>query len=271
MSRPEPGKVYFVGAGPGAPDLITVRGARVIAAADLVLYTDSLVTPGLAADLKPGAAVRGSAGMTLDEIMDEMVPVAQRRGIVARVHTGDPTIFGAIFEQIVRLDQAGIPWEIVPGVSSVTAAAAACRAELTVSEISQTIILTRVEGRTPVPPGEQLRDLARHGATIALFLSASLLHKAEEELLAGGYPADTPVAVVQKATWPDEQIVRTTIARMMEDTRAANIRMHAMVLVGPCLDPDLHAQRSDLRSKLYDENFTHGHRVAKQLRRGGRD
>jgi precorrin-4/cobalt-precorrin-4 C11-methyltransferase len=178
---------------------------------------------------------------------------------VARVHTGDPSVYGAILEQMVLLKQRGIAYEIVPGVSSVFAAAAVLGAELTVPDLTQTVILTRAEGRTPVPEKEKLRDLASHHCTVALFLSATLAKKVVKEFTDAGWSKDTPVAVVQRATWPDQKIVRTTLRNLDNDLREAGIRMHAMILAGWALDPSI-VDRDEHRSKLYDKTFTHGYR-----------
>lgn len=250
------GRVFFVGAGPGDLGLVTRKGEAIIRAADLILYTDSLVNPEIASWARPGARVMGSASLTHDEIIAAMVDVARQGGTVARVHTGDPTVFGAVYEQARRLAEAGIPYEIVPGVSSVFAAAAALGAELTVPELAQTVILTRVEGRTPVPSNERLRDLAAHRTTLCLFLSTALIGRAVEELRAGGYPDDTPVAVVYRVTWPDEKIVRGTLADIAQRVREARINAHALILVGQVFDPALHA-RVEGRSRLYDPEFRH--------------
>jgi precorrin-4/cobalt-precorrin-4 C11-methyltransferase len=176
--------------------------------------------------------------------------------MVVRVHTGDPAMFGAIMEQMVILHKEGIECEIVPGVSSVFAAAAAVGVELTIPDLTQTVILTRAEGRTPVPDREQLRDLAAHHCTIALFLSATLTKKVVKELIAAGWSEDTPVAVVQRATWPDQIIVRTTIANLDADMQKNGIRSHAMILAGWAMDPNIH-DKEEYRSKLYDKEFTH--------------
>jgi len=256
------GKVWFVGAGPGDPDLITVKGLRIIQEADVVVYTDSLVSEALIARARPDAEVLKSAGMTLEEIVAVLVDRARAGKAVARVHTGDPSVFGAVLEQIVALEREGIPYEIVPGVSAVFAAAAAARVELTVPEVCQTVILTRVEGRTPMPKGERLRDLARHGGTLALFLSAALTKAVTAELRAAGWRDDTPVVVVYKATWPDERIIRTTLGELDAAVRRAGIRSHAMILAGQALDPAL-ARSGAFRSRLYDPAFTHGFRKGK--------
>jgi precorrin-4/cobalt-precorrin-4 C11-methyltransferase len=259
MNRLE-AKVYIVGAGPGDPDLITVKGQHILQNADVVLYTDSLVSEELIAQAHPEASVRKSSGMDLEQIVDLMVTHVRQGKSVARVHTGDPAVYGAIFEQMVLLKKENIPVEIVPGVSSVFAAAAVLGAELTIPELTQTLILTRAEGRTPVPEKEKLRDLAAHQTTIALFLSATLTKKVVNELLEAGWSEDTPVAVVQKATWPDQKIVRSTLKHLDEEMRKAGIRSHAMILAGWALDPHLHERGEAYRSKLYDPSFTHGYR-----------
>ncbi len=194
-------KVYIVGAGPGDPELITVKGSRILRTADVVLYTDSLVNDELIATVKPEAQVLQSSGMDLERQVEIMSEAVQAGRSVARVHTGDPAVYGAILEQMVLLKQRGVAYEIVPGVSSVFASAAVLGAELTVPDLTQTVILTRAEGRTPVPDREKLRDLASHHCTVALFLSATLAKKVVVEFLAAGWSEDTPVAVVQRATW----------------------------------------------------------------------
>ncbi|EXX86009.1 cobalt-precorrin-4 C(11)-methyltransferase [Paenibacillus darwinianus] len=252
-------KVYIVGAGPGDPDLITVKGLRIVERADVVLYTDSLVSEDLVSHAGAHAEVLQSSGMDLEQMVDVMARTVSAGRSVARVHTGDPSVYGAILEQMVLLKQRDIPYEIVPGVSSVFAAAAALGAELTVPDLTQTVILTRAEGRTPVPDREKLRDLASHHCTVALFLSATLAKKVVREFLEAGWSEDTPVAVVQRATWPDQKIVRTTLRELDGALREAGIRMHAMILAGWALDPTL-VDRDAHRSKLYDKTFTHGYR-----------
>lgn len=249
-------KVYIVGAGPGDPDLITVKGLKIIQQADVVLYTDSLVNEELISRAGEHAHVLQSSGMDLEEMVVIMEKAVAEGKSVARVHTGDPSMYGAILEQMVLLKQRGISYEIIPGVSSVFASAAALGAELTVPDLTQTVILTRAEGRTPVPEREKLRDLASHHCTVALFLSATLAKKVVNEFLAAGWSEDTPVAVVQRATWPDQKIVRTTLKNLDQDLREAGIRMHAMILAGWALDPTL-VDRDEHRSKLYDKAFTH--------------
>ena len=253
-------KIYIVGAGPGDPDLVTVKGLKMIQTADVVMYTDSLVNQELIAKAKQEAEVVKTAGMHLDEMVQAIVDRVNDGKVVARVHTGDPAMYGAIMEQMAILKQHDITCEIIPGVSSVFASAAAVGAELTIPDLTQTLILTRAEGRTPVPEMEKLKDLASHHCTIALFLSATLTKKIVKELQAAGWSDDTPIAVVQRATWPDQKIVRTTLINLDEDMRKNGIRKHAMILAGWALDPNIHEK--DYRSKLYDKTFTHGFRKA---------
>jgi len=260
------GKVYFIGAGPGDPELVTVKGMRLLQQADVIVYTDSLVSPELLRWARPDAEVFGSAGLTLEEIMAVLVTGAREGKTVVRMHTGDPAIYGAVLEQLVVLNREGIPYEIVPGISSVFAAAAALGAELTVPELAQTVILTRMEGRTPMPEGEKLRDLAAHRATLVLYLSAALIGRVVDELLAGGYPAGTPAAIVQRASWPDQKIVRGTLADIAEKTRAAGVRLHALIMVGQVFDPSLSVTGEQYRSRLYDRDFSHRYRRADWLK-----
>lgn len=244
-------KVYFVGAGPGAPDLLTVRGAELIARCPVVLFAGSLVPPEVVARTRPGARVVDTAGLTLDQIVEAFREARDRDEDVARVHTGDPSLFGSIAEQLRRLDALGVAHEIVPGVSSFTAAAAALGQELTLPELSQTVIVTRAAGRTRVPEGERLADLARHGATMALFLSVDRVREVARAL-APHYGADCPAAVVHRATWPDQRILRATLATLEAEVQAAGIASQAIILVGRVLGaagfPD---------SRLYDPAFTH--------------
>ncbi|MDP5274178.1 precorrin-4 C(11)-methyltransferase [Chengkuizengella axinellae] len=251
-------KIFIVGAGPGDPDLITVKGLNLLQQADVVLYTDSLVSEELTAKAKPEAEVIKSSGMALDEMVKLMVDKVKQGKMLVRLHTGDPAMFGATMEQMTLLRKEGIECEIIPGVSSVFASAAAVGAELTIPELTQTLILTRAEGRTPVPEREQLKALASHHSTMALFLSATLTKKVTKELIEAGWSEQTPIAVVQRATWPDQKIVRTTIEHLDRDMRENGIRSHAMILAGWALDPNIHEK--DYRSKLYDKEFTHGFR-----------
>lgn len=252
-------KIYIVGAGPGDPDLITVKGLHMLQTADVVMYTDSLVSEDLIAKARPDAEVIRTAGMHLEEMAAVMVDRVNAGKTVARMHTGDPAMYGAIMEQVALLKKEGIGYEVIPGVSSVFASAAAIGAELTIPDLTQTLILTRAEGRTPVPEFEKLRDLASHHCTIALFLSATLTKKIVKELQSAGWADDTPVAVIQRASWPDQKIVRTTLIELDEAMRVNGIRKHAMILAGWALDPNIH-DKDQYRSKLYDASFTHGFR-----------
>ncbi len=253
------GIVYFIGAGPGDPELLTLKGRRLIGEADVVIYADSLVDPRVCDFAKPGATIHGSASLHLDEIVALMAEAVAEGKTVARVHTGDPSIYGAIAEQIGALEEWGIAYEVVPGVSSLFAAAAVLGIELTLPEVSQTVIITRREGRTPVPKGQSLPELAAHGATMALFLSAGMLDQAVREIIEGGYAPDTPAAVVFRASWPDQQMVRGTLADIAQ--RAAGIRQQAIVLVGRALTPDRGLARP---SRLYHRAFGHGRRPASE-------
>ncbi len=248
--------VAFVGAGPGDVELITVKGRRLLDAADCIVYAGSLVNPAILAGCK--AQIHDSAGMNLDEIIETMATAWHNGQSVVRLHTGDPSIFGAIKEQMQRLDALGIPSIVVPGVSSAFGAAAALKAELTLPEIAQTVIITRQEGRTPVPDLEKLRLLASHQTTMLIFLSVSMIETVVLELLAGGYPQTTPVAVVEKATWNSEQIVSGTLADISARVREAGICKTAIICVGRVFgDLPLAAV-----SKLYDKEFSHGSRSA---------
>lgn len=246
--------VHFVGAGSGAPDLITLRGARLLGEADVVIYAGSLVNPELLTLTKPGCEVHDSAKLTLEEVI-ALIERAEREGkTTVRLHTGDPGIYGAVREQFDALTERGIDFDVCPGVSSFCGAAAAIPAEYTPAEVSQTLIITRMAGRTPVPEQENLRALASHRASMTLFLSVSMLKDVCAELTAGGYPEDTPVAVVYKATWPEQEVVRGTLADIAE--KAAHIKKTALILVGDFL------RESDKRSKLYDPAFAHACREA---------
>jgi precorrin-4/cobalt-precorrin-4 C11-methyltransferase len=249
-------KVYIIGAGPGDPGLITVKGAELVARCPIVLYTGSLVPAEVVARARPDAKVLDSSGMTLDEMVAVMVAARDAGEDVARVHTGDPSIFGSTAEQMRRLTELGIAYEIVPGVSSFTAAAAALGRELTLPELCQTVILTRAEGRTAMPPKEKLVDLARHEATLALFLSITLLDEVVKDLVPS-YGADCPVAIVHKATWPDQTIVSGTLADIAAKAKAAGLKSTSMVLVGRVLTATHFAD-----SRLYAADFSHGYRKA---------
>jgi precorrin-4 C11-methyltransferase len=227
----------------------------------VVIYADSLVDPEICACARPETEVYGSSALTLEEIVDRMVAAARAGKTVARLQSGDPSVYGAVHEQIQQLDKAGVPWTIVPGVSSAFAAAAALGVELTVPEVSQTVILTRISGRaSPVPRGEELRSLAAHGASLVLFLSVSHIARVVKELLAGGYPPATPVAVVYRVSWPDEAILRGMLADIRAKVRAARLTRQALILVGPALAADASDGR---RSRLYAEGYTHLFRKAR--------
>ncbi|MBS6545794.1 MAG: precorrin-4 C(11)-methyltransferase [Butyricicoccus pullicaecorum] len=242
--------IYFVGAGSGAPDLITVRGAKLLEEADVIVYAGSLVNPALLGYKKESCEVYNSAKMTLEEVMDVMIPAEKSGKKVVRLHTGDPCVYGAHREQMDILDREGVTYEVVPGVSSFCGAAAALKAEYTLPDVSQTVILTRMEGRTPVPPKEKIELLAAHQATMVIFLSAGQLEKLSARLIEGGYTAETPAAIVYKATWPDEKVVRTTVGELAQAARENNISKTALITVGGFLGDTYE------RSKLYDPTFT---------------
>ena len=248
--------IYFVGAGSGAPDLITVRGARLLSEADVIVYAGSLVNPALLEYKKDGCEVYNSAKMTLEEVIAVMAPAAKAGKTVVRLHTGDPCVYGAHREQMDELDKRGIPYEVCPGVSSFCGAAAALKAEYTLPNVSQSVILTRMEGRTPVPEKEQIEAFAAHGATMVIFLSAGQLPRLSERLIAGGYAPDTPAAIVYKATWPDEKVVRTTVGELAAAGAREGITKTALITVGGFLGDSYD------RSKLYDPAFTTGFREA---------
>ncbi len=249
-------KVYIIGAGPGDPGLITVKGAELVARCPVVLYTGSLVPEAVIARARKDARVLDSSGMTLEEIVAVIVEARDAGHDVARVHTGDPSVFGSTAEQMRRLDALGIAYEIVPGVSSFAAAAAAIGRELTLPELSQTVILTRAEGRTMMPPDEKLEDLARHKATLCLFLSITLIREVAAALTPA-YGADCPVVVVQRASWPDQKIVRGTLADIVDKVKREGMKSTSMVLVGRVLTAEDFAE-----SRLYAADFSHGYRKA---------
>ena len=248
--------VYFVGAGAGDPELLTLKGKRLIDHADTLIYAGSLVNPEVLAGRKPSSKVYDSAGMTLEEVLAVMKETEQAGGTTVRVHTGDASIYGAIREQLDALDKLGIAHEVVPGVSSFLAAAAAMQKEYTLPEVTQTVILTRMEGRTPVPERERIEELAKHRATMVIFLSVGRIAELAERLKTA-YPETTPVAVVYKASWPDETIVTGTLADIAEKVQAAGITKTALVTVGDFLGD------SYALSKLYDKTFTPEYRQGK--------
>ncbi len=253
------GKVYFVGAGPGDPELITVKGRRLLAAADVVLYAGSLVNPELLKEAPPGTPCLDTSRMTLEEIVEVMKKEAASGKLVVRLHSGDPALYGALQEQVEALEAAGIPFEVVPGVSSFLAAAALLKRELTIPGVTQTVILTRQAGRTPVPAAESLAALGQHRATLCLFLSAHLLEEAAAQLLLS-YPPGTPVALVERATWPGERVLTGNLADLPRLAAEAGVSRTSLVFVGDFL-------RARGRSFLYDPCFTHGFREAKGRKR----
>lgn len=240
--------VHFVGAGCGAPDLITVRGAELLKRAEVVIYAGSLVNPALLGLCPEECLVYNSAEMTLEEVFT--VINEYKASEIVRLHTGDTSLFGAVKEQIDLLDAAGIPWDITPGVSSFSGAAAALGAEYTLPGISQTVIITRMAGRTPVPEREGIAALAAHGATMVIFLSAGMLEKLQGELLKGAYTEETPAAIVYKATWPEERVLRCPLGKLAETGKNAGIRKTALIVVGDFLGDTYE------RSKLYDPAFS---------------
>ncbi|MCR4442805.1 MAG: precorrin-4 C(11)-methyltransferase [Peptococcaceae bacterium] len=246
-------KVYFIGAGPGDPELLTIKGRRIIQEADVIVYAGSLVNPAVLQGHKKEAAVYDSSSLNLPEVLQIMIEGAKAGKTVARVHSGDPSIYGAVREQVDGLAAQGIDCEVVPGVSSFTAAAAALKAEYTLPGVSQAVILTRQEGRTPVPDGQGLAELARIRASLAVFLSAHLIEEVAAALIPA-YGEDGPAAVVQKVTWPDEKIIRGTLKDIARKARKEGIEKTALVLVGGFL-----GNRYQF-SKLYDPAFSHGFR-----------
>lgn len=242
--------VHFVGAGSGAVDLITVRGARLLGEADVVIYAGSLVNPELLTYTKEGCEIHDSAKMTLEEVIQTIVSAEAVGKTTVRLHTGDSSIYGAVREQFDELEKLGINYDVCPGVSSFCGAAASLKTEYTLPDVSQTVIITRAEGRTPVPQRESISSLAAHGATMVLFLSASLTEKLQSELLAGGYPGDTPAAIVYKATWPDEKILRCTVDTLHSTMTESGLNKTAIIIVGNCMGDEY------ARSLLYHPEFT---------------
>ena len=251
--------VHFVGAGPGACDLITVRGMNRIKEADVIIYAGSLVNPELLSYAKADCKIYNSAHMTLDEVVDVMREAEAAGKGTVRLHTGDPSVYGAIREQMDLLDEYGIAYDVCPGVSAVFGAAASLACEYTLPDVTQTLILTRAEGKTPVPEKENLRSLAVHRASLVLYLSSGLARKVRQDLLLGGYAEDTPVAVVYKATWPEEKIIRTTLAKLPEDMEAAEITKTALIIVSPALGSVYE------KSRLYDAAFATEYRGATEI------
>ncbi len=271
MSTGNPtGRVVFVGAGPGAADLITVRGARVIAEADVIIWASSLVHPDVVADHKPGAELVDSASLPL-EALEPYYLRARDGQLIARVHTGDPSIYGATAEQRALCERLGVAHETIPGVSAFSAAAARMDVEITLPQVAQSLVLTRLEGgRTPMPPKETVRGFAQHGATMALYLSAARNKVLQEELLAGGYAPETPCIIGHQVTWPDEVMLRCELRDLSATMKERHLWKHTVVLVGPALA----AATPEYRSHLYHPGFRHEFRAAdpeaqKELREKG--
>lgn len=247
--------VTFVGAGPGAADLITIRGMRLLETADIIIYAGSLVNEELLGHARGDCDIYNSAKMTLEEVIAVMEK--NRDKSIVRLHTGDPAVFGAIKEQMDELDRIGIEYDVCPGVSSMFGAAAALKAEYTLPGVSQSVIITRMAGRTPVPEKESIESFAAHRATMVIFLSTGMLGELSMRLIEGGYSADTPAAIVYKATWKDERIVRTTVGELKSSAEKNGITKTALIAVGGFLDGSYD------RSKLYDPNFSHEYRRSK--------
>mgnify|MGYP000853520700 FL=1 len=249
-------QVYIVGAGAGDPELITVKGQKLLQKADVIIYAGSLVNPALLGFAKEGAEIHDSASMTLPEVIETIEKAVAKDFMVVRLHTGDPSIYGAIQEQMDALKKKGIDFEVVPGVSSFLATAAALKQEYTLPGISQTVIITRNEGRTPVPEREKLRSLAAHQATMCIFLSITMLADVVKELIEGGYAPSTPIAIVQRASWPEQKIVRATLETIVAEIADKGIDRTAMIVVSRCLGADYEL------SRLYAPEFSHMFREA---------
>ena len=250
--------VHFVGAGSGAADLITVRGARLLGAADVVIYAGSLVNPELLQYTKRGCEIHNSAEMTLEQVLSVVKEAEAAGKTTVRLHTGDASIYGAVREQFDELEKLGVEYDVCPGVSSFCGAAASLRTEYTLPDVSQTVIITRAAGRTAVPKRESIAALAGHGATMVLFLSTGLTEKLQRELLEAGYASETPAAVVYKATWPDEKIIRCTVGTLDKTVKENGLTKTSLIIVGDCMGERY------LRSKLYDPGFATEFRAAEQ-------
>ena len=248
--------VHFVGAGSGAVDLITVRGARLLSEADVVIYAGSLVNPDLLSYTKEGCDIHDSAKMTLEQVIEVIKKAEDSGKVTVRLHTGDSSIYGAVREQFDELQGLGIEYDVCPGVSSFCGAAASLKTEYTLPDVSQTVIITRTAGRTPVPERESIRALAAHQSTMVLFLSTSLTERLQADLLAGGYPGNTPVAVIYKATWPEEQIFRCTVETLHKTVTENGLTKTSLIVVGNCMGDQY------LRSLLYHPGFTTEYREA---------
>lgn len=242
--------VHFVGAGSGAVDLITVRGVRLLEQADVVIYAGSLVNPKLLSYTRKDCEIYDSAKMTLEEVIEVIKEAEEKGKTTVRLHTGDSSIYGAVREQFDALERLGISYDVCPGVSSFCGAAASLKTEYTLPDVSQTVIITRAEGRTPVPEKESIRELSKHRATMVLFLSTSLTEKLQNELILGGYPKDTPVAIIYKATWPEEKIYRATVGTLHETVTKNGLKKTSLIIVGDCMGEKY------TRSLLYNPAFT---------------
>ncbi len=248
--------VHFVGAGSGAVDLITVRGVKLLSEADVVIYAGSLVNPELLSYTKEDCEIHNSAKMTLEQVIDVILKAEAKGKTTVRLHTGDSSIYGAVREQFDELEKHSIDYDVCPGVSSFCGAASVLRTEYTLPNVSQTVIITRAEGRTPVPEKESIKKLAAHGATMVLFLSTSLTEKLQADLLEGGYPTTTPVAIVSKATWPDQQIFRCTLDSLHSTVTENGLTKTSLIIVGECMGDEY------MRSLLYHPSFTTEYREA---------
>lgn len=250
--------VNFVGAGPGAGDLITIRGAKLLGSADVIIYAGSLVNPALLQYAREGCEIYNSALMNLEEVMEVMLDAERKGKMTVRLHTGDPCLYGAIREQMDLLEEYGIAYEYCPGVSSFCAAASSLNAEYTLPGVSQTVIITRMAGRTPVPERENISSLAAHGATMVIFLSTGMLKELSEELMAGGYAKETPAAICYKASWPEQKVCRCSVGNLYETAVNNDIKKTALIVVGNILGDDY------ALSKLYDKSFETEYRKAKE-------
>ncbi|WP_127135220.1 precorrin-4 C(11)-methyltransferase [Veillonella sp. 3913] len=250
-------QVHIVGAGPGDPELITRKGYRLVQEADVVIYAGSLVNPAILEACKEGCEIHNSASMSLDDVLAVTKARVAEGKTVVRLHTGDPAIYGAIQEQMDALKEMGITYDVTPGVSSFLATAAALQQEYTLPNVTQTVIITRMEGRTPMPEKEKLSMLASHGATMCIFLSVQMIDKVAVELIEGGYDKTTPVAIVVKASWPDQRIIRGTLETIADVVAEEGVIRQAMIVVSRVLDTDYEL------SKLYDKGFAHMYRDAK--------
>ena len=250
-------QVHIVGAGPGDPELITRKGYRLVQEADVVIYAGSLVNPAILEACKEGCEIHNSASMSLDDVLAVTKASVEEGKTVVRLHTGDPAIYGAIQEQMDALKEMGITFDVTPGVSSFLATAAALQQEYTLPNVTQTVIITRMEGRTPMPEKEKLSMLASHGATMCIFLSVQMIEKVAAELIEGGYDKTTPVAIVVKASWTDQRIIRGTLETIADVVAEEGVIRQAMIVVSRVLDTDYEL------SKLYDKGFAHMYRDAK--------